>query len=159
MHNKAFGANFASLMSRFPQAGELRLSTLQHELLEMARTAFTPHFACTARCHRACAVCVTTRVLQVLAALLASSAEYAHQPTADVVNGSSPSDGPPALLDTLHMLLNPESTTTSSAQLTEAALDAVGQLGSTASGADLVFTSPQGLAITVAALAFHRTST
>lgn len=93
------------------------------------------------------------------ATLLAATAasEETDLPASTLANGHHGVGRTPSLLQTLQELLDPDSHAEVSFDLTEAALDAVGRLGSTAAGADL-FYSKQHLAESVAALALGRTS-
>ncbi|EIE27217.1 ARM repeat-containing protein [Coccomyxa subellipsoidea C-169] len=90
----------------------------------------------------------------VSATLLASSAQ---QPTGAVANGHAGADaGPPPLLQSLAELLDPDSLAEPSADLVEAALDAVSRLGASPSGAELFFADAHGLPAHVATLALGR---
>ncbi len=92
--------------------------------------------------------------MQVSAMLLASSAQ---QPPGTVANGHAGSTGgPPALLQTLSELLDPDSRAEPSTDLIDAALDAVSRLGATPGGAELFFTGTHGIPSHVATLALGR---
>ncbi|BDA48137.1 hypothetical protein COCOBI_11-3960 [Coccomyxa sp. Obi] len=94
------------------------------------------------------------QALKVSATLLASSAQ---QPAGTVANGHARSaGGPPALLQTLSELLDPDSLAEPSTELVDAALDAVSRLGATPGGAELFFTEAHGISSYVATLALAR---
>lgn len=91
---------------------------------------------------------------QVSATLLALSAQ---QPTGGVANGHAGSVGGPfALLQSLAELLDPDSLAEPSADLVEAALNAVSRLGASTYGAELFFADAHGLPGHVATLALGR---
>ncbi len=96
--------------------------------------------------------------MQVSATLLAASSSSGADPASALANGRAGAHQPPALLETLRELLDPDSHATVSPELTEAALDAVARLGSTVGGAELFFTGQHALAEIVATLALGRTS-
>ncbi len=84
-------------------------------------------------------------------------ASSAQQPTGAVANGHAGADaGPPPLLQSLAELLDPDSFAEPSADLVEAALDAVSRLGASPSGAELFFADAHGLPAHVATLALGR---
>ncbi|KAK9907508.1 hypothetical protein WJX75_004974 [Coccomyxa subellipsoidea] len=95
-----------------------------------------------------------SQALKVSATLLALSAQ---QPTGGVANGHAGSVGGPfALLQSLAELLDPDSLAEPSADLVEAALNAVSRLGASTYGAELFFADAHGLPGHVATLALGR---